>query len=217
MFQNTTVLIPAYNEENRIHKVLEIVTKLPFKRIIVINDGSLDNTYHEAIKFPIEVLTHKTNLGKGAALQNGIDFVQHSPYWVFLDADLINLSTSHIEKLLSPLEEDSETAMAVGMFTEGGKLHVDLAQRFFGILNGQRSFSQSFIESLPSITWARFGVEIFLSKYADHQGVKVHYPVLEGLTHWTKEEKFGLVKGFSYRLQMYRECLSSLKNWHHYI
>ena len=65
-----TILIPAYNEESRICDVLDVVCeyKRP-KHVIVIDDGSTDNTYNDALKYPVEILRHDKNKGKGAALQ----------------------------------------------------------------------------------------------------------------------------------------------------
>ncbi|UMZ75487.1 glycosyltransferase family 2 protein [Natranaerofaba carboxydovora] len=217
MTKDITILIPAYYEAPRIEKVLEVVTNYQKDtRIIVIDDGSPDHTSENASKFPVEVIKHNQNLGKGSALQSGIKYVDErdrSPYWVFLDADLINLEKQHIDKLLKPLEKDNTIGMSVGMFSEGGKLRVDLAQKYFGILNGQRALSREFVNKLPDLTWCRFGVEIFLSKYAKAMSIPVAYPVLEGITHHTKEEKFGLIKGVLYRIQMYHECLKALFTW----
>lgn len=212
-----TILIPAYNEAERIGEVLNVVTAFPAERIVVIDDGSSDGTSEKAAHYPVDVLTHKENRGKGAALQTGIDYIQQSPYWIFLDADLINLTVDHIHALVAPITNDDQAQMTVGMFTAGGKLHVDLAQRFFGILNGQRAFSQAFISQLPLLTQARFGVEIFLSRYARCLDAKVAFPVMEGVTQWTKEEKFGFFSGFTYRLVMYRECLYMLFFWRRFL
>lgn len=216
-FTPVTILIPAYNEEPRIADVLDVVCeyKRP-KRIIVIDDGSEDNTCQEAKKYPVEILRHEENRGKGAALQTGIDHGGKSPFWLFLDADLINLNEHHMETLLTPLEQDKSLGMTVGMFVSGGKTNVDLAQRYFNILNGQRGLACFFIESLPSLNWARFGVEIFLSRLADKNGVPTAEPILENITHHTKEEKYGFRRGFAYRLQMYKECLYSYCNWQKY-
>lgn len=217
MKKDLVILIPAYYEGPRIEKVLNIVTAYErAKRIVVIDDGSPDNTSKKAGNFPVEVLTHDKNYGKGMALQTGINHVkkkEHIPFWIFVDADLINLNKEHLDKLIEPLEKDPAKEMSVGILTRGGKLRVDLAQKYFGILNGQRGFSSSFINSLPDLSWCRFGVEIFLSKTAKAAGVPVAYPVLEGLTHHTKEDKFGYTKGAIYRMQMYRECLKALFTW----
>ncbi len=221
MIKEITVLIPAYYEGPRIEKVLEVVTSYHRdRRVIVIDDGSPDDTSEKASRFPVEVIKHRQNLGKGSALQSGVEYIpkkDRSPFWIFLDADLINLKHTHIDKLLKPLETGGNTGMCVGMFAEGGKLRVDLAQKYFGILNGQRSLSLDFVNDLPDLSWCRFGAEIFLSKTAKAKNIPVAYPVLEGITHHTKEEKFGIFRGTLYRLQMYRECLKALFTWHKHI
>ncbi len=213
-----TILIPAYNEEPRINTVLDVVCSYEKqKRVIVIDDGSKDGTFEKAKMYPVEVLQHKINKGKGAALQTGIDHVGDSRFWLFLDADLINLKHEHIDALLKPLHEDPKVGMTIGMFKSGGKKNVDMAQRYFTILNGQRGLAGFFVKSLPSLSWSRFGVEVFLSRIAEQQGIPVQEPPLENITHYTKEEKYGFCKGFIYRLQMYKECIYSLFNWRKYI
>ncbi len=211
------VLIPAYNEEPRIGSVLEVVCAYSRKpRIVVIDDGSVDETKKTAGEFPVEVISFPKNRGKGAALQAGLEHVGEADCWVFLDADLINLQKGHIEALIKPIEEEPDTAMTVGVF-RGGRNATDLAHRYFGILNGQRGLSRSFAASLPNMSWSRFGVEILLSKFAERNGHLVSNPYLEGLTHFTKEHKFGVARGFPYRLQMYRECMYSLLRWDRHV
>ncbi|MFA5932970.1 MAG: glycosyltransferase family 2 protein [Microgenomates group bacterium] len=66
------IVVPAYNEESRIGSVLQdlIKTKIP---IIVIDDGSSDNTYKIVQSNKVIPLKHKINLGKGAALKTGCE------------------------------------------------------------------------------------------------------------------------------------------------
>ncbi len=210
-------LMPALNEEPRIGAVLESLCSYPQKkRIVVIDDGSTDGTGAAAAKFPIEVVQHPANMGKGAAIQTGIEHLGPTPYWVFLDADLIGLEHDHIDQLLEPLYRDRDMAMTVGMLV-GAKPQVNMAQRWFGILNGQRGLAGHFVDSLPSLAWSRFGVEIFLSKYAQARRLPVRQPLLHGLTHYTKEEKLGFGPGVRSRMQMYRECIYSLFYWRRYV
>jgi len=216
--KQVAILIPAYNEAPRIGSVLDVVCSYDRKkRVLVIDDGSEDDTYECAKQYPVEIKRHEYNKGKGAALQTGIEHVKEADYWLFIDADLINLKHEHLDALLQPLEANSKIGMTVGMFKKGGKLSVDLAQRFFAILNGQRALSDVFLQRLPDLSWARFGVEIFLSKFAEYKKIPVTEPVLNGLTHHTKESKLGFRQGFLYRLQMYRECLYALFNWSKYV
>jgi polyprenyl-phospho-N-acetylgalactosaminyl synthase len=66
---------------------------------VVIDDGSEDETEKSARQFPVEILHHEQNLGKGAAIQTGIEYAGNATYWIFLNADLINLKHAHIEAL----------------------------------------------------------------------------------------------------------------------
>ena len=50
-YQKVSVIIPAYNEEDTVARVVEVVKKVAFvDEIIVVNDGSSDNTEGEALK-----------------------------------------------------------------------------------------------------------------------------------------------------------------------
>jgi polyprenyl-phospho-N-acetylgalactosaminyl synthase len=73
IFSETWIVIPGYNEAKYISSVLKKVTKKT-KNIIYVDDGSADNSTEIAKKFPIHVLRHEINLGKGAALQTGCDY-----------------------------------------------------------------------------------------------------------------------------------------------
>lgn len=82
------VIIPAYNEAERIKLVLE-KTKLLTKHIIVVNDGSKDDTNSVARGAGVLVLDHMINLGKGAALRTGCDYAlqKKAKILVVMDAD----------------------------------------------------------------------------------------------------------------------------------
>lgn len=73
IFSKTWIVIPGYNEEKYIASVLKKVTQKT-KNVIYVDDGSKDNSAEIAKKFPIHVLRHEINLGKGAALQTGCDY-----------------------------------------------------------------------------------------------------------------------------------------------
>ena len=82
------VVIPAYNEENNIQKVISEAKKY-ISNIIVVDDGSKDKTSKEAKKENIIVLKHIINMGKGAALKTGCDYAikQGADKIIVLDAD----------------------------------------------------------------------------------------------------------------------------------
>lgn len=69
----TWVVIPAYNEEKYIERVLTKLTKT-WTNIIVVDDGSSDATYEVACRCVKHTLKHVLNLGKGAALKTGSQY-----------------------------------------------------------------------------------------------------------------------------------------------
>jgi glycosyltransferase involved in cell wall biosynthesis len=67
------VVIAAVNEGDRIGPVLDDLFRV-VRNVVVIDDGSRDNTRDQVLRRPVWLLTHPTNLGQGAALQTGISF-----------------------------------------------------------------------------------------------------------------------------------------------
>jgi len=67
------VVVPACNEEQHISLVLSDIKKYT-NNIILVDDGSKDNTVKLAENLGVIVLKHMFNLGKGAALKTGCDF-----------------------------------------------------------------------------------------------------------------------------------------------
>lgn len=67
------VVVPAYNEEKYLEKFLIKLSRVTDK-IVVVDDGSRDQTSQIAETLATYTLRHKVNLGKGAALRTGCDF-----------------------------------------------------------------------------------------------------------------------------------------------
>ena len=89
-----SVVIPAYNEENAIKKTIEEIKKVlkdnkleKGSEIIVVNDGSKDNTGKIAAECGIVVINNPTNMGYGFSLKRGIKAAKNETI-VITDADL---------------------------------------------------------------------------------------------------------------------------------
>lgn len=82
------VLIPAYNEEASIAKVIAGAGR-HVEKVIVVDDGSVDATASVAASEGAEVVRHGDNLGKGAALRTGLEkaFAEGFDPVIVLDAD----------------------------------------------------------------------------------------------------------------------------------
>ncbi len=100
-----TILIPAYNEEKTVRKVLKIAASAPHVgQILLVDDGSTDKTAEKAsgVSPLIDIISHRTNMGKGAAVRTGIAHAKFEPV-VFIDADLINITADKIYALIEPI------------------------------------------------------------------------------------------------------------------
>jgi len=87
--QDVWVIIPAFNEESSIGKVLDQFTETDYS-VLVIDDCSQDSTPTIVLDYPVILLQHAANLGQGAALQTGFDFVKKytsAKYVVTFDSD----------------------------------------------------------------------------------------------------------------------------------
>jgi glycosyltransferase involved in cell wall biosynthesis len=82
------VIVPAYNEGRMIGQVLR-ETRRVFPWVVVVDDGSSDDTASEARAAGAVVLRHPVNVGQGGALETGIRFCLDSgaEYFITMDAD----------------------------------------------------------------------------------------------------------------------------------
>lgn len=98
-----SVVIPAYNEAKVIGKVVREV-KDKVSQVIVVDDGSTDQTAEIARQAGATVTTHFLNRGQGAALQTGINFALNSGADIIVTFDADNQHRAEeIEEVVKPL------------------------------------------------------------------------------------------------------------------
>ena len=128
-----TILLPAFNEEQSIGNTIRKIKQLhPDFEILVVDDGSSDNTRQEAINAGATVMRHPHNIGNGAAIKTGLRYA--SGEWVLMmDADGQH-KPSDIAKLL---EHKDDYDMVVGARSRGSKTswHRDLANFIYNWLS----------------------------------------------------------------------------------
>ncbi|NLY11463.1 MAG: glycosyltransferase family 2 protein [Firmicutes bacterium] len=203
-----TAIVPAYNEEATIGTVLRVLTDCPnVDEVIVVSDGSTDNTAAISRNYAVNVIELNENVGKGGALKIGAERTD-ADVLLFIDADLVGLNPGHIEKLLAPVLEE-EADMTVGIF-EDGRFATDLAQKIAPFLSGQRAIKRELFMQVPEVEHSRYGIEVALSRYADSNHKVVTMVHLSDLSQVMKEEKQGFVKGFCARMKMYWEIIREM-------
>jgi UDP-N-acetylglucosamine---dolichyl-phosphate N-acetylglucosaminyltransferase len=101
------IVLPAYNESKILKSVIEEIQAAGYKNIIVVDDGSTDNTYDVAKSLPfVTALRHKINRGKGAATKTGIEAAKMigASIVVTLDSDGQH-NPEDIVHLIKPIED----------------------------------------------------------------------------------------------------------------
>ena len=134
-----SIIIPTYNESETIGDVIKkIKTLCPEAEIIIINDGSTDDTVSVAKETGAIVFSHPYNIGNGAAIKSGIR-IASGDVLVFMDGD----GQHDPEDIGKMLEYFPEYDMVVGARLKGNKV---LRIRSFGnrILNWLASYVAKF-------------------------------------------------------------------------
>ena len=138
-----SIIIPAYNEENRIKNTLLIISDYIFEKnlnteIIVVDDGSKDRTtevikhYQGKIK-NLKLIALGKNYGKGYAVKKGID-ESKGKYILFTDADN-STPIEEFEKLFKELKENDAQIAIGSRYLSDSK--VKIAQPRYRILMGR--------------------------------------------------------------------------------
>ena len=102
------ILIPAYNEEKTLAKVIKTLPKkingITQKEVVVVNDGSNDQTAQVAQKSGVTVISHYLNRGLGGALGTGFEYARKNNFDILItfDADGQH-DPQDIEPVLKPI------------------------------------------------------------------------------------------------------------------
>ena len=114
-FPSISLLIPAYNEEKVIRRAIETTLEADYpalKEIVVIDDGSTDNTYQIAMEYAdrgVKVI-HRPNGGKAVAINHGLRFSQ-GEIIIIVDADSM-VGKHTLLELVQPLRDPEIAAVA---------------------------------------------------------------------------------------------------------
>lgn len=196
-----SIMLPAFNEGVHLYqnilRILQVLIKINHE-LILIDDGSQDDTYAQAVAAAqmdgdhIRVFRLEKNSGKGAALASGFKFAQ-GDYIAFLDADL-EIQPDYVLKMLEVLEASGKDIIV------GRKVyvhaHIPLLRRimsqvyrsYVGILfhlplrdtqTGIKVFRREVLDTcIPKLKVSGFAFDVELLALAQKAGYRMEeYPV----------------------------------------
>ncbi|OHW62978.1 poly-beta-1,6-N-acetyl-D-glucosamine synthase [Andreesenia angusta] len=217
MDSRVDVIIPAYNERDRIESTVNAVKNLEYvERIIVVDDASGDGTADIAEKLDVTLVRMKQNGGKGKAIREGLK-LSESEAVALLDGDL-GSSAGELSKLIAPvIEGDADFTIAkfgkakkkggFGLVKQLAKrgVYFYTKQEIDTTLSGQRVYRREVIDSISYIP-DRFGIEVAMTVEALRQG----YKLVEVEVDMTHAETGRDISGFVHRGRQFWDILKTL-------
>ncbi|MCK9222329.1 MAG: glycosyltransferase family 2 protein [Limnochordia bacterium] len=209
-----SVIIPAYNAASTIADAVLCAQGVgEVGEVIVVDDGSTDETAQIADSLGARVITMPGNQGKGMAMAEGIGHAQY-PYILFMDADL-RTTPLELFKLLRPvLTGEADVTVACPFRSQGGGFGLvvrlaGLAPRFGAIplrypLSGQRAGRRDIFKQMDYAQG--FGVETSMNFQLARLGARVQEVDMEFGHDFTQRD----VAGFYHRGKQFCHVLRAL-------
>lgn len=200
-----SAIIAAFNEEQTLGEVLTALDRSPLvDEVVVVSDGSTDSTVEVARRHGARTISLLQNHGKGCAMRVGVENTT-APVLFFVDADMLNLTSEHIDSLVRPVLE-RRCDMNVGVRHRGPILNFFHLKLHFGpVLSGIRVMRREVFQAVPPVYMERFKIELALNYFCSRAGFRQWNTVIRNLGHVIKEHKRGIGSGLNARVRMTRE------------
>ena len=192
--KHTAILIPAYCPDEKLLQLLEKLQEYSFGKIIVVDDGSPEDTQHifkAMARFPeLVLLRHQCNRGKGGALKTGMEYVyaQCPELNTVITADADGQHTPEDISRLAKVAGDHPDALVLGSRKFDGKVPFRskfgnrttalLMKLLLGISirdtqTGLRASPRGFIPELLEIAYNRYEYELEMLLCAKRSGRQI--------------------------------------------
>jgi glycosyltransferase involved in cell wall biosynthesis len=204
---NISAIVPAYNEAKNILNVLNPLKQIaPVKEIIVISDGSVDDTVKLVRNINgIKVVELPHNIGKTKAVFRGVTEAEY-PTLMFCDADLVNLNPGHISDLIAKYCEGFDMVI----MDKGSQPWVfRTLVKSAPAISGTRILDKNIFFKVPFLETDRFQFEIRINNYFLENGLSVAISPAEEIYDPRKFIKYPFLEGLILDLKGGFEVLAS--------
>ncbi len=205
-------IIPSYNEEKRIKNVLNIVANCKkIQEIIVIDDGSIDNTVEIIKSFHnIILIKNPENYGKSKSVSIGLKRAS-GEIILLLDADLEGLNKYNLIALINPVVTN-KADISISLRGNAPLLYRKIGLDF---ISGERVFYKKFlINHLGEIKKLQgFGLESYINSLIIKNNLRIKIVNWSNVISPWKYKKIGIWHGILADLKMSLEILKTIGIW----
>lgn len=202
MTVQVAAIVPAFNEAETLADVLMVLrTTRQIDEILVVSDGSTDETVEIARRMGVKTLGLRANCGKALAMAIGVAHTD-APAVLFVDGDIMNLTDDLLTQLIEPVLA-GEAEMVIGVRHRGWLLDA-WHTRFGPLLSGIRCLRREIFEAVPEEYLKGYTVETALNWTCGQLDMCCRTVVLHNLRHVVKEKKRGFSIGLRARYDMFK-------------
>ncbi len=199
--ETISCVVCAYNEALQISQILHAIHGHPLlSEIIVVNDGSTDDTAALAAQFPgVKLISYPVNRGKTYALSQGIAAAK-GDYLMLLDADLDGLTAADVQALAEPVLR-GRTQVSLSLRANSLALYRTLGVDF---VTGERVLPAGLIKPHAKTmeTLPRWGGEVFINRLITGAELSIAVVRWRHVFNIRKARKVGAWRGLLAELSM---------------
>lgn len=188
----TTAILPIFNEEKTVAKVLTVLLgSLQLNEVVVVDDASTDNSLNVIKSFQsdkLKIIHLEKNLGKSGAVKKAAKNLQ-TDILFFCDGDLHNFTNQHIDQLLEPLK-NGEYLMTAGI-RDRGIMHNTFVKKFGPLITGERAMPKKIFEEIANHPLIKdYAMEFVLNNYCAKNSIPIKRMILKGVKQTNKPYKY---------------------------
>ena len=207
-------IIPCYNEEKSIKSVVDnLITKVPFIDIIIVNDGSQDNTYKICKENRYPIINIPFNLGLTNAVQTGMRYAYNNNYDMALQFDgdgqhlpeyipkMIELMRETKVDIIIGVREKKKGLRSLGSFFLRLTVKITTGKTLTDPTSGMRLYNRKMIEEFAK--HINYGPEPDTLAYLINRGVSVLETPVTMQERKAGKSYLGFLNAVIYMLRMF--------------